>query len=47
MGSLGSKTVNDKMVEFVYGFRNKNYEVLFVTGNSYMIKLRQEDFLIM
>lgn len=43
MGSLGSKTVNDKMVEFVYGFRNKEYEVVFVTGNSYydMVKTRR------
>ena len=44
MGSLGSKTVNDKMVEFVYGFRNKPYEVLFVTGNSYYDKVRTRRF---
>ena len=31
------------MVEFVYGFRNKEYEVVFVTGNSYydMVKTRR------
>ena len=44
MGSLGSKTVNDKMVEFVYGFRNKNYDVLFVTGNSYYEKVKTRRF---
>lgn len=44
MGSLGSKTVNDKMVEFVYGFRSKNYEVVFVTGNSYYDKVRTRRF---
>ncbi len=44
MGSLGSKTINEKMVEFVYGFRNKDYEVLFVTGNSYFDKLKMQRF---
>ena len=44
MGSLGSKTVNDKMVEFVYGFRSKSYEVVFVTGNSYYDKVRTRRF---
>ena len=44
MGSLGSKTINEKMVEFVYGFRNKNYEVIFITGNSYYDKLKSRRF---
>ena len=35
MGSLGSKTVNDKIVSFLNEFKNKDYQVLFVTGNSY------------
>ena len=35
MGSLGSKTVNDKIVSFLDDFKNKDYQVLFVTGNSY------------
>ena len=35
MGSLGSKTVNDKIVTFLNDFKNKEYQVLFVTGNSY------------
>ena len=44
MGSLGSKTVNEKMVEFVYGFRNKDYEVMFVTGENYYDKLKTRRF---
>ena len=44
MGSLGSQSINEKMVEYVYGFRNKNYEVLFVTGNSYYDKLKSRRF---
>lgn len=35
MGSLGSKTVNDKIVSFLNEFKDKDYEVLFITGNSY------------
>ena len=44
MGSLGSATVNDKISEYVYGFRNKNYEVLFVTGNNFYEKLKTRGF---
>lgn len=44
MGSLGSKTINDLMSEYVYGFRNKEYEVLFVTGNDYYDKLKARGF---
>ncbi len=44
MGSLGSKTVNDKMIEYIYGFRNKKYEVVFVTGNNYYDKLKNRRF---
>ncbi len=35
MGSLGSKVVNDKMKEILPKFNDKNYEVLFITGNDY------------
>ena len=35
MGSLGSKTVNEKIVSFLNDFKDKDYEVMFVTGNSY------------
>lgn len=44
MGSQGSKTVNEKMAEYVYGFRNKNYEILYVTGNSHYEKLKTRRF---
>lgn len=35
MGSLGSKSINEKIVSFLDSFKNKNYEVLFVTGKSF------------
>jgi len=35
MGSLGSKTINDKVMSFINKFENKKYEVMFITGNSY------------
>ena len=35
MGSLGSKTINEKIVSFLDSFKDKDYEVMFVTGNSY------------
>ena len=44
MGSLGSNSINEKMVEYVYGFRNKPYEVVFVTGNSYYEKIKNKRF---
>ncbi len=40
MGSLGSKTVNDKIVSFLDDFKDKEYEVMFVTGNSYYEKVK-------
>ena len=40
MGSLGSRTVNDKIVSFLNAFKNKEYEVMFVTGNSYYEKVK-------
>ena len=44
MGSLGSKTVNDKIVSFLNKFKNKDYEVMFVTGNSYYEKVKKNHF---
>ena len=35
MGSLGSKTINDKMKDMLTLFNNKDYEVMFVTGKNY------------
>ena len=40
MGSLGSRTVNDQIVSFLDAFKNKDYEVMFVTGNSYYEKVK-------
>lgn len=35
MGSLGSKTISDKMKKLLTLFNNKDYEVMFVTGKNY------------
>ena len=35
MGSLGSKTISDKMKDMLTLFNNKDYEVMFVTGKNY------------
>lgn len=35
MGSLGSKTVSDKMKRMLTLFNNKEYEVVYVTGKNY------------
>lgn len=40
MGSLGSQTINEKMAEYIYGFRNKDYEVLYVTGEAHYEKIK-------
>lgn len=40
MGSLGSKTVNDKIFTFINSFKNKDYEVMFITGNTYYEKVK-------
>ena len=44
MGSLGSQTITEKMLEYIYGFRNKNYEVLYVTGEAYYEKVKNKHF---
>lgn len=40
MGSLGSKTINDKIMSFIESFRSKDYQVLFVTGQDYYEKIK-------
>lgn len=35
MGSLGSMTMNQKLKDIIPCFKNKDYEVVFVTGNNY------------
>ena len=41
MGSQGSKTVNEKISSFINNFKTKDYEVMFVTGNSYYEKVKK------
>lgn len=42
MGSLGSRTVNDKIFSFIDKFRYKDYSVIFVTGNNYYEKVKNK-----
>lgn len=35
MGSLGSTTMSEKMKDTISSFKNKEYEVLFITGKNY------------
>ena len=42
MGSLGSRTINDKIFSFIDKFRSKNYSVIIVTGNSYYEKVKDK-----
>ena len=41
MGSLGSRSINDKIFSFVDKFRGKKYSVIIVTGNSYYEKVKE------
>ena len=34
-GSLGSKTINDKMIPYLKSVKNEKYEVIYVTGKNY------------
>ena len=36
MGSLGSRAVNDKIMDFIMDFGKKDYQVLFIVGNDYL-----------
>lgn len=42
MGSLGSRTVNDKIISFIDKFKNKDYSVIFVTGNNYYEQVKDK-----
>ena len=44
MGSLGSRTVNDEIINNISKFENKDYEILFVTGNNYYEKVKDMKF---
>ena len=36
MGSLGSRAVNDKIMEFISEFGKKDYQVIFIVGKDYL-----------
>lgn len=40
MGSLGSMSINEKIMNYIEGFRNKEYQVLFITGKEYYEKIK-------
>lgn len=40
MGSLGSRTINDKIFSFINDFKDKDYSVIFVTGTTYYEKIK-------
>lgn len=44
MGSLGSRTVNDKILGFTEKFRYKDYSVIIVTGTAYYDKIKNRKF---
>ncbi len=44
MGSLGSRTINDKIVSYLDDFKGKDYEVMLVTGNSYYEKIKHNKY---
>lgn len=43
MGSLGSKTMTEKMKEMIPSFKRKEYEVIIVTGKNYYEEYRKVD----
>ena len=44
MGSLGSSKVNDILVKTMNSFKDKDYQILFITGNSGYDKISQNKF---
>lgn len=43
-GSLGSKTMNDKMIKYLKSIDQENYEVLYITGKNYYDEYKKIDF---
>ena len=43
MGSLGSMTINQELKNIVLDFKNKNYQVLLVTGKNYYDEFKEFD----
>lgn len=44
MGSLGSRTINERMMEILPSFKGKDYNVLFVTGNNFYENIKDKEF---
>ncbi|WP_297670529.1 undecaprenyldiphospho-muramoylpentapeptide beta-N-acetylglucosaminyltransferase [Thomasclavelia sp.] len=42
MGSLGSKSVNEKLLESLRDFEKKDYQVLYVTGKNYYEEMKNK-----
>ena len=43
-GSLGSKTINNKMIDFLKNVGNKKYEVVYITGKDYFDEFNKNKF---
>ena len=43
MGSLGSATINESMKDILLGFQEKDYEVLYITGEAYYDDFKKLD----
>lgn len=43
-GSLGSKSINDLMKEFLKNVKDKDYEILYITGNNFYDDFKSENF---
>ncbi len=44
MGSLGSKTINERMKNMLALFNNKDYEILYVTGKNYYDEFKKAKY---
>ena len=43
-GSLGSKSINDKMIEYLHDADKYNYEILYITGKPYYEEFKKNKF---
>ena len=43
-GSLGSKTVNNKMKEYLDDAKNYDYDIIYITGNNYYDEFNKNNF---
>lgn len=44
MGSLGSEKATNTLYKTMSSFKNKDYEILFITGNSYYEELKNKEY---